>query len=167
MKRLRQGFSLVEILLAMTILAVTGGAVIAATLTARRVAEDNLYQATAFTVASGYLEQMVGFSYATLQNVMKNPESPIPTKIDQGDDDPLYLDQETTIAVPIFTSVDPETGEEKVEMAMELKVTPRLLNLRPGSGVHAIGIEVEYEWKNPSTGREYTRMVKTIRADVR
>ncbi|NJM55226.1 MAG: prepilin-type N-terminal cleavage/methylation domain-containing protein [Verrucomicrobiae bacterium] len=64
--RSRRGFSLTEVLLALTLFAFLALALASGLIVSRKLAESSVYESTAIGVASGYLEQMKGMVYADL-----------------------------------------------------------------------------------------------------
>lgn len=62
------GFSLVEAMVALSLIAVLATSTISGVLFTRQLAESNIYQNTALTVSYGYMEQMQAITYTELKN---------------------------------------------------------------------------------------------------
>lgn len=91
----RTGFTLVEVMIATAIFTVVGFGIISLSVHLRRLAENNVYQAMAYTIAQGYLEQLNSMAWFELMDLDKDgnwvPQEPIATVsgIDGHEDDPL------------------------------------------------------------------------------
>lgn len=68
------GFSLIEMVMGMTVLAILAAGTTAGVLLSRRIAESNVHQNTAFTVAQGYMEQIKSMEYVLITNAVENYE---------------------------------------------------------------------------------------------
>lgn len=102
----RAGMSLLEVVISVAILTTVCLSVLAVFLQGRRVAEGNVFENTALTVAQGFIEQIKSMDYLVLLEVWGDPEAnPIPTKGVAEDglggmdvvDEPLYLNQRNPI----------------------------------------------------------------------
>ena len=71
----RRGFSLVEMMIGMSILVIIAAGTISAIFVSRNLAERNIYDNTAFTVAQGYAEQVKSIEYGLLTNALDNYEN--------------------------------------------------------------------------------------------
>ncbi|WP_281398159.1 type IV pilus modification PilV family protein [Ruficoccus amylovorans] len=69
------GFSLVEVMIGMSILVIVAAATTSAVFVSRMLAESSIYQNTSFTVAQGYVEQIKSIEYVLLTNALDNYES--------------------------------------------------------------------------------------------
>lgn len=161
----RRGFSLIEILIAMAILAGLAAAILAGALQVRKLAEDNVYQASSNTIAAGFLEQLLGIAYAELKNSEKNPSVALPTKINQNTSDPIYNGVWTTVSLPIISKVDAD-GNTIPELSIDVDVKVELRDLLP-EGVDAMEIAIFYKYTNPTSRKQHERVIRTIRSSVR
>lgn len=158
----RDGLTLVEVMLAIALLGILSAGITSAIVQSRRLAETNIYESTAVTIAVGYLEQMRAMDYDSLITSINDPSIPLPTKIDQGTNDPLFLNQRNEKEVTI--NVD-EHGNPDVTMT--LAVYPELQNLEPTTGLKAIQIKLSYEWVQPGSSTLISRRtVRTVRSWV-
>jgi prepilin-type N-terminal cleavage/methylation domain-containing protein len=159
----RRGFSLIEIMLALTLFSMLAMAIIAGVLQVRRMAENAVYQNAAITAATGYLEQMKGMEYQTLVDSIEDVSLAglIPTRIDQGVADYLYNNQRDYRKILIDTD---EAGN--VESTMDMYFTPRLTNLFATNGLRTVQIELEFEWLDPHTRSLQSRVLKNVRSNV-
>lgn len=161
----RRGFSLIEILIAMAILAGLASAILAGVLQVRKLAEDNVYQASSNTIAAGFLEQLLGISYSELKNSAKDSSVPLPTRINQGSADPIFNGSWTTVSLPIISKVDAD-GNTIPELSIDVDVMVQLRDLLP-DGVDAMEIAIFYKYTSPSSRKQYERVIRTIRSSVR
>lgn len=69
-KKSNTGYSLIEVMVSMSILAILALGMSSAIITARFMAESNVYQNTSFTVAQGYIEQIKSMEYGILTNAL-------------------------------------------------------------------------------------------------
>lgn len=157
----RLGFSLAEALIALTILAMLAMAFTQTSLYSRRAAEANVCESTALTVAAGYLEQIKSMEYESLVASILDPNKPIETMVNQGTDDPLWLNVFTNKVVTLN-----EDAAGKVIQTMVVSVMPRLIDLSAPTGERILAIEVTYKWTTIDTGREVTRTMRTARSYV-
>lgn len=95
----RRGLTLVEVMVAMIILAFAGLGVVQATYQMRVTAEDSIHQSTACIMAQGYLEQLCRLPYNTVLDT-KNPYTlSNPAGIQNIADNPYTTNDQTS---PIF-----------------------------------------------------------------
>jgi prepilin-type N-terminal cleavage/methylation domain-containing protein len=158
---LRQAFSLVEVIIALSIFSLMMLGFLSGTVLTRRIAESNIYTNTAMTVAQGYMEQIKSIEYHRVLNALNDPENvPIPTKGISAlggsfseFDDPLYFDEvnEKDIVVDIIPDEDGSLIDGE-PLTMDMRITLTGNNLNTGSNpVRAIEIVLEYEYLTPET----------------
>ena len=93
----QNGFTLVEVMIAMTLFAFVGIGLVLLSLHVRRLAENNVYQAMAYTIAQGYLEQLKSMAWFDLVELDDDkgwmPREPIHTisGIEGSEDAPLHM----------------------------------------------------------------------------
>lgn len=97
--RIRAGFTLLELAIAMIVFLILAMGITSAALHARKIAHHNILKNTAHTIAQGYLEQIKSISRTDIENAINDPAgTPLPTQsvsaIDVGsvaEHDPLFL----------------------------------------------------------------------------
>ena len=72
------GYTLVEVMIGMTIFAIGAFGLLGATMMVRRAAEENVYNTMALSLAQSYMEQLRATPYSTLQNVAASSTVPVP-----------------------------------------------------------------------------------------
>ncbi|MGZ0707463.1 type IV pilus modification PilV family protein [Coraliomargarita sp. W4R53] len=153
------GFSLVEVVTSMFILALFILAFTKGLTYTKYTAEDNLYEATAMTVAVSTIEQMKGASLNLLESPPKESGKEIFTMIvEGGQEHDIILDEVNVILVPIVTEKDGSIAKK-----MELEMTP---SITPMSSVSGYWLTIRYSYKHPSTGRVRTEVVRNSRSTV-
>lgn len=148
------GFSPVEVIIAFAIFGLVSGGMLGVVLHGRRLAQGSIYQNTAVTAAYGYIEQIKSMEYAALEASLGNPTGiPLPTKVNQGTDDPLYLNVWNEKSLSL--NVD-ESGA--VVERMSYWVRPTLDNLNTGtSPLRAIEVTLDFRWEARDRGPAATR----------
>lgn len=149
----------------MVLLAGLASAILAGVIQVRKLAEDNVYQASANTIAAGFLEQLLGIAYADLKKADKTPGTPLPTKVNQDSNDPIYNGTWTTISLPIISDVDAD-GNAIPELSIDVDIKVELRDLL-STGVDAMEIAVFYRYTSPSSREKYERVLRTVRSSVR
>jgi len=157
----RQGFSLIEVLLAMVILALLTMGISQGLVFARSISETNIREVTANAAASGYLEQLKSMEYATILTSVNDTSVPVPTVLSLGQPDPLLLNQWTTKSVVI--DQDPDTGHER---RMPLHVRLEIRNLDGAGNGPLLEFSIFYAWEDAKTYRKRERGLRTMRAEV-
>lgn len=153
------GFSLVEIVISMFILALFVLAFTKGLTYTKYTAEDNLYEATAMTVAVSIIEQMKGASLNLLENPpQKDGLSTFTMTVEGGENRDVNLDVVNIISVPIVTEKDGAVAKE-----MELEITP---SIHAMSSTPGYWLAVRYSYKHPQTGRMRTAVVRNARSTV-
>ncbi len=165
----KSGMTLVEIMVAMSIMTIIGFGTISGLLQARRMTEGSIYQNTAATVAQGYIEQLKNMDFALLDLPI------IPDLINQGLPDSLIISD---------LPEDPEEGDEadvinvrKIDINntpdhagddLELKIVAYIEDITDAAaGIgDARRLIVRYEYKNPSTGAAMGNTLYCIRSRV-
>ena len=147
------GFTLVEVLIAVVIFGLMAGGIIGGILQGRRMAEKNVYHITALTVAQGYLEQMKGMSYGDLST---NSDQPIPTELNYGEPDPLFLNVWTEKRIDIHDTPDNPNDD----MRMWFRPTVE-------EGAFQKRIQLDFRWEAPRSAggtHTYEDSVRVIRS---
>lgn len=160
--RYRHGFTLTEIIISLFILTMMGLSFVATAIQARKLSEAAVYHATALSAAQGYMEQIMSMEYQYLLNAYYAPgAAPLPTQLDQGTDDDLYLNVVNTKEVVVDVDANGNTSK-----TLEIKFTPRLNNLSGSLSYDAMEITLEYEWMAPGTNTPHKRALRSARSYV-
>lgn len=155
----RSAFSLVETIIALFVLTLLALALTKTLIYTGYMAEGNLYEATALTVASSIIEQVKGTSYDNLRNPpVRNGNPSLELVAGSGESSFLTLGAFNDLDVPL---VSPQNGTGG--KVMQLRVRPSLTAMAGGSGYW---IEVEYEFDQPGTNRLQTRVLRNARSAV-
>lgn len=154
-----EGFSLIELVVAMFVFTILAAGLSKSIIHTQQVAEDNLYEATALTVASSMIEQIKGVSYALLTApIQVDGEDGINMLIGNGQTSDLILGEFNELDVPIVTNASGSTDK-----TMTLRVNPMITLMDNESGYW---IEVEYEYDHPKTGRTRSHSLRNARSAV-
>lgn len=168
-------FSLVEVMIGITIFSIVAAGVASATLLTSKIAYSNIYRNTAFTVAQGYGEQIKSIRYALLEEALEDSANHvIPTKslsLGSGStlqlDDPLIFNTRVLKNIVVDVSTD-ENGVSK-ERIMRMWITPRGRDLLDASdGLKALEITLDFEWEVIGQGivRVHEDAIKIVKTDV-
>lgn len=155
-----KGFTLLEMVISLFILAMISLSLGSATIQTRKSSEAAVYQATALAMATSYLEQIKSMDYPNLVNAMASPSTkPLPTQIDDNTNDYLYINQANTKNVAVDV-----TGSGQTLKTMELTITPTLTDMTPILNITATEIILTYSWKTTNSKSTQTRALRTIRS---
>lgn len=91
--RHRRGVTLLEVVIAMFIFAIVGAGLITGSMQLRRMAESNVYESNAHSVASGFLEQLFAIDYPVISN-MDDPVLLIAGIYSEDLDELIYLEKD-------------------------------------------------------------------------
>ncbi len=161
----RAGFSLVEVVVAMVLLAILAAGLISSTMQIRKAADSNMREALAVAVGTGFLEQLISAEFPLLQIAADNnvlwdfftrDGSPEPIRIR-----PVGYDGEAdSIEIPLVTDTD---GNESV--TMPLQVLP-MVERAEGNPDNALNIVVRIRWNEALSKEERTRSFVYVRSRV-
>lgn len=155
----KHGFTLVEAMFSLFILAVASLGLIKALITTQYTAEDNLYEATALTVALSTIEQMKGASLSALSDPLTvSGVETFNLIAGNGSTTSLDLDTQNIIEIPIITKED---GTSK--KTLPLTLTPRIKQTSSKTGYW---LEVEYAYDHPRNGRTRTQTIRNMRSEI-
>jgi prepilin-type N-terminal cleavage/methylation domain-containing protein len=155
------GFSLVEIVISMFILALFVLAFTKGLTYTKYTAEDNLYEATAMTVAVSIMEQMKGANNTLIESPPTDEEDGkeiFTITIEDNQTRDLTLDEENTISIPIVTNKDGSLRKN-----MDLKITPTIEAMNSLGGYW---LTVSYSYEHPQSGRVRTAVVRNARSSI-
>ena len=171
--RKRNGVTLVEMLVAMSILTMVGMGLLSGFVQTRRMTEGSIYLNSSTTIAQGYIEQLKNMEFSSLD------ENPLPTVIDQGTADPLTVSPNV-----VDVSVgDSATDVENVKLVdlnntpadtsddMRLSIVAYVENLTDESNKvgesRRISLRYTYSQNNGAGGfLHYTNVISSIRSEV-
>jgi prepilin-type N-terminal cleavage/methylation domain-containing protein len=157
----KAGFSLVEVMIAMGLLAMIAMGISQNLILTRGIAETNIREVTANSVISGYLEQLKSMQYERILTSVRDTSKPLPTKLSEGQPDPLYLGQWMTKTVVID-----EDKNGNVERTMPLHVHVEIEDLAGNGNGTSMAIEFEYAWEDARSGVRRDRSLRTMRSFV-
>ena len=159
-----RGFSLTEVIIAMTIFVFLATGVIGTAIFLRKSAEGAVREATMLTVAAGYMEQICSMTYAQLQASVKAPTSvAIPTFINQGTMDPLWVGQWTEKQVMI------DQSKEKTPIYLKCWVNVEMVDNTTLAGASARGVmwvNLRYRWMDPNTNKPVEAAIRNAVSTV-
>lgn len=154
------GMTLVEIMMAMTVLALMATGIISALFTMRADAENNLYESSALNCAISFLEQAKSETYAVLKSPPMNANGKEYMTFIVGHKDliDIPLGESTTVDVPIISTED---GSVKKELPVTVNIT-----LNEATSLKAVWIEIDYSWAHPNTKRIFDGEIRGLRSLV-
>ena len=127
----------------------------------RRIAEANIRESTAYTAASGYIEQVKSIAYEQLLTSVRNPSIPLPTVLSKGHPDPLEIGK--WVEKKIVINMDPVTG---VEQTMPLWLRMDIEDLESPQNGTILGLTLQFTWEDPRSGKQHSRALRTMRSYV-
>lgn len=156
-----KGFTLVEVMLAIVILAFIAIGISQNLVMTRGIAETNIRESTANAAASGYLEQIKSMDYERIMSSVRDPDLPLPTVLSQGVADPIYLGQ--WMEKSIIIDEDAQTGKER-RMPFHLRLTVE--DLEDSGNGSVLGVTLLFAWEDAKTGARRERSLRTMRSYV-
>lgn len=188
------GFTLIEIVVAATLLSFAVVGVLGSLIHSRRLTEGSIYQNGAVTVVQGYIEQMKNMEFANLPYTTSSgtvvagggaTATLIPTKLNASTDDPLTISTSTTIPDISTLTLSPSsiTGVADNIKTIDISSTPSQtsddlrINLRvwiqdisnPALDATQVrAIIIQYAWREGGSpnARIQRSTVRTIRSAV-
>jgi type II secretory pathway pseudopilin PulG len=195
-RRPTRGVSLVELLIATTILAMIVVAVFGSLLQSRRLSEGSISQNSAVAIVQGYIEQMKSMEFTDLPYTMSGsttivsgastavPSGQVPTRLDEKTVDPLVLSTALTFPALSTITLSPQsiTNVKDNIKVVDINKTPSTtddlkLNLRvwvqdisspsvSATQVRAITIQYAYQVNDGARSRIHRGTVRSIRSVV-
>ena len=162
-KTRKSGVTLVELMIAMVIFAITAAGVTSTIIQSQRMAYRAVYENAAFNAAQGFLEQMRSMSYAEFENAFATADT-LPTVSSSNTssvivDDPLtfYTDDDGAYDVSKFDEkiVIVDVNDDR-NVTMNMRFYLMLTNLSTGAPMgqtawNAFEIQLSYDFEVPST----------------
>lgn len=158
--RSEAGFTLVEAMLSLTILAVLALGLTSIALQTREASENAVLESTALTIASGYMEQMKTMEYATLRDASTSGAT-IPTVINQGVSDSLTNGQWQEKEVII--NVNNTTGNIQTK---SFEIRPILTDHFAATGRDMVSVRIDVRWQTVLSKRTHARSLRTFVSNV-
>ncbi|MEO0795913.1 MAG: type II secretion system protein [Verrucomicrobiota bacterium] len=156
----QNGMTLTEIMIAMSILVILAGGIIAGVFAVRADAENNLYESASLNAAISFLEQTKSENYDDLGDPPTNGSGQRILNYIVGFkeflDVPLSTD--TVINVPIISDED---GEVKKDLDVTINI-----DISASTDLNGYWITVAYSWDHPTTDRSYSGEVRGFRSEV-
>lgn len=166
-KKHAAGFTLVETIITVVILSIAALGIMKFLISTQFIAEDNLYESTALTVALSTLEQMKNKQNAALDDSLQNETFDLETSGGKTvtlnllvPDGPQFVP--TVLEVPIVTK---NTGGKNLDIRITPSIT--LVGADAAAGARAYMLKVQCEYDHPKTGRNRTVTVKCMRSSAR
>jgi prepilin-type N-terminal cleavage/methylation domain-containing protein len=163
-KASESGFSLVEVLIALSIFSVIAAGFLSSALQARRMTQSNIYESTALIIATSYLEQVRDMEFGLLMECIKDPENNLlETEIDQGAADWLTANSTDWTVKSVVIDRD-EYNMPKLKMKFKIRIA--LTDLNVTDSLDAIQTAVDFTWQSPDTHKWYEKSLRTVKANV-
>lgn len=176
------GFSLLEVVIALTVFMLVAFGITGSVLQSQQIAQNNIIRNTAYTVAQGYLEQIRTVPVVALRRSIDNPEDiPLPTKsvsaLSAGAievEDPLFLDGEAPPLTgrtsgsnykQILIDLQDRPGQSPREVTMDAWFDVELDALGVGENTFTITIRFEAALRGRGSQR-VSGELRGVRADV-
>lgn len=152
-------YSLVELMVGMFVLAMLGLGMTKALLFSKATAEDNLYEATALTVAISTMEQMQGASLKLLKDPPTIGGAAVFEMVVAGNTEQnIFLGEANFLEVPIVTD-----SAGSIAKTMPLTLTPQIAPMENGMGYW---LSVKYSYDHPRHQRTRTQIMRSARSTV-
>jgi prepilin-type N-terminal cleavage/methylation domain-containing protein len=174
----RQGYSLVEVVISVGILAIVAAGISSVTMMTSRIAYSNIYENTAYNIAQAYAEQIKSINFTSIRNALNDPVNyDIPTESlmlgtanDTGD---LKVDDPLIFGVPLEKEVVVDIEEDDsgafTERRMRMWVLPTGKDLNNATDCwDAIEITLDFEWEvfDGRSLRRHSGQVKLVKTNV-
>lgn len=154
----RGGFSLTEVIIAVAILAMLAGVILRGVVQMRAMSEHTVYQSTAITVATGFIEQIKAMSYGELRSLATGATSTIPVVISNGQRTSVENGVESKLVVPLDADENGVTT-----LTMDLHILTRVTAI---PGMPAVQVDLLYGFILPMTQEPRTSSITTTISDV-
>lgn len=152
-----QGFSLIEVMVSVGILAIVAAGISSITMLTSRIAYANIYENTAYNIAQAYAEQIKSINYSAIRNALNDPVNyDIPTEslmlgssdnsADLKINDPLIFGVPLEKEIVVDIEKDDEGGFRERKMKMWIHPKGTDLNTKTDCW-DAIEITLDFEWE--------------------
>lgn len=162
-KRRKAAMTLIEVMIAMSIVAMVAGGLLSGVMQTRYFTEKNIYKTSAINAVTSYVEQIKSMPYEEVVDSVVNPYgTPLQTAYDDTTADPLYLSSWNNRDVVINVDKEGNTIE-----SMEFSVWPYIRDIpTSGGNIRAQEIILFYRWKSPVTNTWELGSLKYVRSSV-
>lgn len=156
-----EGFTLLEVVMASLIFTMVALGISGNLMLNRRIAETTIRESTAYTAASGYIEQVKSIAYEQILMSVRNPAIPLPTVLSKGHPDPLEIGK--WVEKQVVIDIDSATSVEKT---MPLWVRLDIEDLESPENGTILGLTLQFSWEDPRSGKRHSRALRTMRSYV-
>ena len=143
-----QGMTIVEVIIALGLLAILSVSVISVTFQVRSMAEQTVYQNTALTLAQGYMEQVRHLDYTTLQSCALSATVPLP--LDKTSGTPVVPESGTVFGNGVWSNervfLD-QTASGTPIQPMDFRFRAVLTSLESATTNLASGVEIIIQYQ--------------------
>jgi type II secretory pathway pseudopilin PulG len=143
-----RGMTIVEVIIALGLLAILSVSVISVTFQVRSMAEQTVYQNTALTLAQGYMEQVRHLDYTTLRSCAQSATVPLP--LDKTDGTPVVPESGTVFGNSVWSNervfLD-QTATGTPIQPMDFRFRAVLTSLETATTNLASGVEIIIQYQ--------------------
>ena len=158
-----KALTLLEVIVAMTILSVVSAGIVASSIQIRRMSESAVRENTASSVAAGFLEQMIAIDYPVLEGYADSVAN-FNFAIRDGGTQPILINDPNpspTLRIPIGTEGVDADGNQ-IETSMDFWFRVRVDHT--ADGYRSLLISIDYFWEDPWARRRLQRSMSLVRA---
>lgn len=164
-KNPKSGFTLIEVVYALIILAVLFAGLIKISAFTKFNAEQNLYEVSALNAALGVIEQLKSANYELLTDPPTASGTPyFALMTSTGNDIQLNLGTSNQLEIPIITEAGGTTGKTlDVALTPTLQASTKLVqNLVNSTEPASMWITIDYEWQHPRTKKTHSGTLRNM-----
>ncbi len=164
--------TLIEVIIALVLLAMLSASVISITFQLRSMAEQAVYQNTALTLAQGYMEQVRHLDYTTLRSVAQDSAGSVPLPLDRTDGTQVqpvsgsFFGNGTWASEIVYLD---QTAAGAPTQPMNFKFRAALVSLETATTGLASGVEVTIHYQityNFGVIRTMNGVLRSVRSSV-
>lgn len=170
--RLRRAFSLLEVIIGMSLFTLTAMGVMALTFMVRATSERAVYNNTALTLAQAYLEQLRSIDYGTLRNAANDTAGTVSLTVIGSNGAGLNNESGGVFANGNWARETIMLDEDEAgtpRQPMTFRFRPLLSDLETITGGTAEGVEIVLYYEstyNFGTPRTQSGSLRTVRSNV-
>ena len=163
--------TLVEVMVALVLLAMLSVSVISITFQVRSMAEQSVYQNTALTLAQGYMEQIRHLDYTTLSAVAQDAASSVPLPLDNSSGTSINASGNVLFNGSWYSEIiylDQSVSGKPIQ-PMPFRWRPVLTSLEVATGGVAAGVEVTIYYQvtyNFGVRRVVNGALRSVRSSI-
>lgn len=184
-----KAFSLVEVLVASTLMAIVTLSLLSATMQSRRMTEGSILQIAALNVVQGYIEQMKSIDYVMLKNSEPSGTVEIITRLDHDSEDGINEEKKLTLSngeapttlpalgtsptgavdnvLPdVYISTPATSPNDKLTITLWVWVKDLTGSIAAIDKAKSIHVIYTYEYLDGGRKRTYRRQLRSIRSEV-